>query len=70
MDINTAKLLLSIVVIISAKDNMELKNISSPAVLECNKTALHMEMEECGENFKSDMAELNLTNQCNITYFI
>ncbi|KAM9436100.1 receptor activity-modifying protein 3 isoform 1-T2 [Clarias gariepinus] len=59
MDINTAKLLLSIVVVISAKD-----------IPECDKTALYMEMEVCGEQFKTDMAELNLTNQCNIAYFI
>ncbi|KAF4075930.1 hypothetical protein AMELA_G00224510 [Ameiurus melas] len=70
MDINTTMLLLFFVFGIVAKENIELKVTCSPRVLECNKTALHLEMEECGGRFKTEMAELDPQNWCNLTHFI
>ncbi|XP_026779786.3 receptor activity-modifying protein 3 [Pangasianodon hypophthalmus] len=70
MDINTTKLLLFFVAGILAKENTEVKVTCSPRGLECNKTALHLEMEECGGRFKNDMAELDPQNWCNLTHFI
>ncbi|KAK2815085.1 hypothetical protein Q7C36_023351 [Tachysurus vachellii] len=68
MDINAQKLLLFFVA--GFLENIELKVTCSPQVPECNKTALHLEMEECGGRFKTDMAELDPQYWCNLTHFI
>ncbi|XP_037390077.1 receptor activity-modifying protein 3-like isoform X2 [Pygocentrus nattereri] len=41
-----------------------------PWILECNKTVLQLEMEKCGERFKTDMEEVDPQNWCNLTHFI
>lgn len=51
-----------------AAKNTELNTTSRK--LECNKTALNLEMEECGGRFKIEMAELDPQDWCNLTHFI
>ncbi|KAG7317813.1 hypothetical protein KOW79_018848 [Hemibagrus wyckioides] len=68
MDINARKLLLFFVA--GFLENIELKVTCSPHVLECNTTALHLEMEECGGHFKTEMAELHPNYSCDFTHFI
>ncbi|KAK3541381.1 hypothetical protein QTP86_024008, partial [Hemibagrus guttatus] len=80
MDINARKLLLFFVagfldkmfltILFIPKENTELKVTCSPHVLECNTTALHLEMEECGGRFKAEMTELDSKYWCDFTHFI
>ncbi|KAK1806639.1 hypothetical protein P4O66_005141, partial [Electrophorus voltai] len=39
-------------------------------VLECNETVLYLEIEKCGERFKTNMVEVEPENRCNLTHFI
>ncbi|XP_060756114.1 receptor activity-modifying protein 3-like isoform X2 [Neoarius graeffei] len=71
MDINnTTKLLFIFILGIFAQQNVKMKTTDSSQVHECNKAALHLEMEECEGHFKTDMAELDPQNWCNLTHFI
>ncbi|XP_066498670.1 receptor activity-modifying protein 3-like [Hoplias malabaricus] len=79
MDINRFKLIVLFTVgilvntlmmsVISATEDIKLTFTHKPWVI-CNNSALHLEMEKCGERFKTDMQQVDPQNWCNLTHFI
>ncbi|XP_036413982.1 receptor activity-modifying protein 3-like isoform X2 [Colossoma macropomum] len=56
--------------VLSATEDIKLTFMHKPRILECNRTVLQLEMEKCGERFKTDMEEVDPQNWCNLTHFI
>ncbi|KAJ8279689.1 hypothetical protein COCON_G00067550 [Conger conger] len=55
---------------LSATENTNSQAIERPRAEICNETLLLLEMEKCGEMFKSDMKQVDPQNWCNLTHFI
>ncbi|KAJ8376554.1 hypothetical protein SKAU_G00071340 [Synaphobranchus kaupii] len=55
---------------LSATENINTKATVRPRMDICNETILLLEMEKCGEVFKSDMKLVDPQNWCNLTHFI
>ncbi|KAL4657277.1 receptor activity-modifying protein 3-like [Arapaima gigas] len=70
-------LLVSVIVVdtvttngVSEAENVDLKGWERPHAHPCNETALLLEIEKCGTQFKWDMELVHPKNWCNLTHFI
>ncbi|KAJ8277732.1 hypothetical protein GJAV_G00079230 [Gymnothorax javanicus] len=55
---------------LSATENTNTPATERPSAVICNESILLLQMEKCGEEFKSDMKLVDPQNWCNLTYFI
>lgn len=55
---------------LSDADGVDLSFTQRPRLLQCNQTVLLLEMERCGEQFRSDMSHIHPDDRCNLTHFI
>ncbi|XP_073797362.1 receptor activity-modifying protein 3-like isoform X1 [Danio rerio] len=42
----------------------------SPPALQCNESVLLLEMERCGDTFRTDISFIHPDHRCNLTHFI
>ncbi|XP_030625844.1 receptor activity-modifying protein 3 [Chanos chanos] len=55
---------------LSATESLETAFTQRPREMVCNETILLLEMEGCGDHFKTDMASVDPRHWCNLTHFI